>query len=69
MSVDRNGRPIQPITLNISKQVVIAKSRQLKATWTLESPQEMKSDYDPSIVADLNRLIVEEIKKNGTRKA
>lgn len=68
MSVDRNGRPVRPITINISKQVVIAKSRQLKATWTMETPWVIVCDQDPAQIRELNKLIEAEIKKNGTRE-
>jgi uncharacterized protein YutE (UPF0331/DUF86 family) len=49
--------------LKIKKIAVQAKSRALKATWTLEAVQDTQSYYDINVEAELSKILQEEIDK------
>lgn len=45
----------------IEKTVVLAKSRTLKASWTVEAAQDLKSSHNVDIEDELSKMLAEEI--------
>jgi len=55
-----NGKPKFP-KVKIDKVLVQAKTRQLKAEWTMELPQEIEHSFGPGVEQMLNQMLQERI--------
>jgi hypothetical protein len=54
--------------LKIEKTVVEAKSRTLKATWTIDIAQDLKSDHNVDIEDELAKMLAEEIRREQLKE-
>lgn len=54
--------------LKIEKTVVEAKSRALKATWTVEIAQDLKSEHNIDIEDELAKMLAEEIRREQLKE-
>jgi hypothetical protein len=52
----------------IEKIVVEAKSRALKATWTIEAAQDLKSNHGVDLEAELSKMLAEEIRREQIKE-
>lgn len=54
--------------LKIEKTVVEAKTRALKATWTVEVAQDFKSEHNIDIEDELSKILAEEIRREQLKE-
>lgn len=52
----------------IEKTVVLAKSRTLKASWTVEAAQDLKSSHNVDIEDELSKILAEEIRREQLKE-
>lgn len=52
----------------IEKPVVEAKSRALKATWTIEAAQDLKHNHSIDLEAELSKMLAEEIRREQLKE-
>lgn len=53
---------------SVEKTVVEAKSRTLKATWTIETVQDLKTDHNIDLEAELSKILAEEIRREQIKE-
>jgi hypothetical protein len=54
--------------IKIEKIAVQAKSRALKATWTIEAAQDLEIDHNLDIEAELEKILAEEIRREQLKE-
>lgn len=54
--------------LKIEKTVVEAKSRALKATWTIEAVQDLKHSHNIDLEDELSKMLAEEIRREQLKE-
>lgn len=54
--------------MKVTKTEVNAKSRTLKATWTAETMQDLKTNYNADVEAELSKLLAEEIRREQLKE-